>query len=103
MYCRLPHQHASHRDRGSLLSSYVGCVVFSVIMQLQDRTYGYVGSENNCIKVDTFCSTYCIATLQWYVTTVRNSVLLFIFSGQKDVTQVPFTLRCVQHMVTSVL
>jgi len=26
-----------------------------------------------------------------------------IFSGQKDVTQIPFTLRCVQYMVTSVL
>jgi len=33
----------------------------------------------------------------------RNSVLLFIFSGQKDVAQIPFTLRCVQYMVTSVL
>ena len=34
---------------------------------------------------------------------LRNSVLLFIFSGQKDVAQIPFTLRCVQYMVTSVL
>ena len=32
-----------------------------------------------------------------------DSVLLFIFSGQKDVVQIPFTLRCVQYMVTSVL
>ena len=29
--------------------------------------------------------------------------MLFIFSGQKDVAQIPFTLRCVQYMVTSVL
>ena len=28
---------------------------------------------------------------------LRNSVLLFIFSGQKDVAQIPFTLRCVQY------
>jgi len=34
---------------------------------------------------------------------VRNSVLLFIFSGQKDVAPIPFTLGCVQYMVTNVL
>ena len=28
---------------------------------------------------------------------------IFIFSGQKDVAQIPFTLRYVQYMVTSVL
>jgi len=32
-----------------------------------------------------------------------NSVLLFIFCGQKDFAQMPFTLRYVQYMVTSVL
>ena len=34
---------------------------------------------------------------------VRNDFLLFIFSGQKDVAQIPFTLWYVQYMVTSVL
>ena len=29
--------------------------------------------------------------------------MLFIFSRQKDVAQILFTLRCVQYMVTSVL
>jgi len=29
--------------------------------------------------------------------------VLFIFSGQKDVAQIVFTLRCVKYMVTSVL
>ena len=33
----------------------------------------------------------------------RNSVLLFIFCGQKDFAQMPFTLRYIQNMVTSVL
>ena len=28
---------------------------------------------------------------------------IILFSGQKDVAQIPFTLRCVQYMVTSVL
>ena len=32
----------------------------------------------------------------------KEQHLLFIFSGQKD-AQIPFTLRCVQYMVTSVL
>ena len=34
---------------------------------------------------------------------MMNSVLLFIFSGQKDVAQIPFTLGCIQYMVKSVL
>jgi len=34
---------------------------------------------------------------------IRNSVLLFIFCGQKEFAQMPFTLRYVQYMVTSVL
>ena len=33
----------------------------------------------------------------------HSSVIYFIFSGQKNVAQIPFTLRCVQYMVTSVL
>jgi len=28
---------------------------------------------------------------------------VFIFSGQKDIGQIPFTLRCIQYMVTHVL
>ena len=32
-----------------------------------------------------------------------NSVLLFVFCGQKDVMLMRFTLRCVQCMATSVL
>ena len=44
-----------------------------------------------------------MATLPLKASRIRNSVLLFIVSGQKDVAQIPFTLRCVQYMVTSVL
>jgi len=32
-----------------------------------------------------------------------SSFLLFVFGGQKDVAQMPFSLRCVHCMVTSVL
>jgi len=32
-----------------------------------------------------------------------SSFLLFVFGGQKDVVQMPVSLRCVQYMVTSVL
>ena len=31
------------------------------------------------------------------------AALLFVFGGQKDVTQMPFSLRCAQCIVTSVL
>ena len=31
------------------------------------------------------------------------SLLLFICSGQQDLVQMPFSLRCVQYMVTSIL
>jgi len=34
---------------------------------------------------------------------VRNSILLFVFCGQNHFAQIPFTLRCVRYMVTSVL
>jgi len=37
------------------------------------------------------------------VTASSNSVLLFVFCEQNDFAQMPFTLRCVQYMVTSVL
>jgi len=33
----------------------------------------------------------------------KESILLLIFSRQKDVAQIPFTLRFVHYMVTSVL
>jgi len=32
-----------------------------------------------------------------------NSVLLFVCCGRKDLVQMPFSLRCVQYMVTSIL
>jgi len=32
-----------------------------------------------------------------------SSVLLFVFGWQEDVAQMPFSLRCVQCVVTSVL
>ena len=37
------------------------------------------------------------------VAAASNSVLLFVFCGQNDFAQMPFTLRCVQYVVTSVL
>jgi len=33
---------------------------------------------------------------------LRWKLLLFGFCGQKDLTLMPFTLRCIQYMVTSV-
>ena len=44
-----------------------------------------------------------MATLPLKASCKRNSILLFIFCGQKDFAQMPFTLRYVQYMVTSVL
>jgi len=44
-----------------------------------------------------------MATLPLKASLKINSVLLFIFCGQKDFAQMPFTLRYVQYMVTSVL
>ena len=44
-----------------------------------------------------------MATLPLKASRKRNSVLLFIFYGQKNFAQMPFTLRCIQYMVTSVL
>jgi len=44
-----------------------------------------------------------MATLPLKASCKRNSVLLFIFYAQKDFAQMPFTLRYVQYMVTSVL
>jgi len=32
-----------------------------------------------------------------------SSILLFVFGGQEDVVQMPFSLRCIQCMVTGVL
>ena len=32
-----------------------------------------------------------------------SSILLFVFGWQKDVAQMPFSLRCIQCMVSSVL
>ena len=43
-----------------------------------------------------------MATLQWSHP-IKNSLLLFVCCRQKDLAQMPFSLRCVQYMVTSVL
>jgi len=42
-------------------------------------------------------------TLKLKASRERNSSLLLIFCGQEDFAQMPFTLRYVQYMVTSVL
>ena len=44
-----------------------------------------------------------MATLPLKASRKKNSVPLFIVVGKKDFFQMPFTLRYVQYMVTSVL
>jgi len=44
-----------------------------------------------------------MATLLLKASSKRNSVLLYIFYRQKHFAQMPFTLKCIQYMVTSVL
>ena len=44
-----------------------------------------------------------MATLPLKASCKRNSVLLFIFCGQQNLSQMPFTLRYMQYMVACVL
>jgi len=47
--------------------------------------------------VNVKCGAIAAESLPWELRSVIN------FCGQKDIVQMPFTLRCLQCMVTSVL